>query len=192
MSLTVGTACQPFAVILIWKYMYTKCTCTAISNSLLMQCKDLLEDFYSNCWFQLINLIVPLQYTVYNWLFERQCQLIITALAAMSCTHRPTLEHRYENKTCKKWYFCLLCMLLKQKIIALLTISLWHFDFGLVAVEADDKSTLVAHPVHIEQSGVANITHLTHPLHSALPRNGCCNTGQKKHINVLENSEMAP
>lgn len=77
-------------------------------------------------------------------------------------------------------------------MIALLTISLRHFDFGLVAVEADDKSTLVAHPVHVEQSGVANITHLTHPLHSALPRNGCCNTGQKKHINVLENSEMKP
>ena len=67
-------------------------------------------------------------------------------------------------------------------MFAVLTVSLRSFDLGFEAVEADDKAALVTHPVHVEQSGVAHVTHLTHPLNSALPSDGRCNTGHSASL----------
>ena len=38
-----------------------------------------------------------------------------------------------------------------------------------VAVQTNHKATLVAHPVEVEEGGVARVAHLTHALHSTFP-----------------------
>lgn len=43
-----------------------------------------------------------------------------------------------------------------------------------VAINADDKAAVVAHPVEVEQRRVAHVTHLSHPLHCPLPHHLSC------------------
>ena len=43
-----------------------------------------------------------------------------------------------------------------------------------VAVYADDKAALVAHPVDVEEGGVTHIAHFTHALHGSLPGHVSC------------------
>lgn len=40
---------------------------------------------------------------------------------------------------------------------------------GFVAVHANHKATFVTCPVHVEESGLARITHLPHTSHRSLP-----------------------
>ena len=44
-------------------------------------------------------------------------------------------------------------------------------DSDFVTIQANNKTTFLANPVHVEQRCVTNITHLPHSLHCSFPGN---------------------
>jgi len=46
--------------------------------------------------------------------------------------------------------------------------------YDVVAVEAEDMSTMLARPVNVKQCGTAAVAHLANPLDRTLPSNAFC------------------